>query len=42
MYVFGAIYQPDTLMERVTGESPNPEFFARYLTSKFEAIYQLH
>ena len=42
MYVFGAIYQPDTLMERVTGEVPNPEFFARYLTSKFEAIYQLH
>ena len=42
MYAYGAIYQPDTLMERVTGESPNPEFFARYLTSKFEAIYQLH
>jgi carboxypeptidase Taq len=42
MYVFGAIYQPATLMERVTGESPNPEFFARYLTSKFEKIYQLH
>ena len=42
MYAFGAIYQPDTLMERVTGESPNPEYFTRYLTSKFEAIYQLH
>ena len=42
MYAYGAIYQPDTLMERVTGEPPNPEFFARYLTSKFEAIYQLH
>jgi len=41
MYVFGAIYQPATLMERITGESPNPEFFARYLTSKFETIYQL-
>jgi carboxypeptidase Taq len=41
MYVFGAIYQPDTLMERVTGETPNPEFFARYLTNKFEEIYQL-
>jgi Zn-dependent M32 family carboxypeptidase len=42
MYVFGAIYQPATLMKRVTGETPNPEFFTRYLTSKFEAIYQLH
>ena len=41
MYAFGAIYQPETLMEKVTGETPNPEFFARYLTSKFEAIYRL-
>ena len=41
MYVFGAIYQPDTLMERMTGEVPNPAFFAHYLTSKFEEIYQL-
>ncbi len=41
MYVFGAIYQPETLMERVTGESPNPEFFVRYLTGKFEEIYRL-
>jgi carboxypeptidase Taq len=42
MYAFGAIYQPDILMERVTGEPPDPTFFTRYLTSKFEAIYQLH
>ncbi len=42
MYVFGAIYQPETLIERVTGETPNPEFFERYLTGKFEAIYHLH
>jgi carboxypeptidase Taq len=41
MYVFGAIYQPETLMERVTGKSPNPEFFVRYLTGKFEEIYRL-
>jgi carboxypeptidase Taq len=41
MYVFGAIYQPETLMERVTGESPDPEFFVRYLTGKFEEIYRL-
>jgi carboxypeptidase Taq len=42
MYTFGAIYQPDTLMKRVAGETPNPAFFTRYLTGKFEAIYQLH
>jgi len=42
MYAFGAIYQPDTLMERVTGEPPDPTFFTHYLNSKFEAIYQLH
>jgi carboxypeptidase Taq len=41
MYVFGTIYQPETLMKRVTGEGPNPEFFIRYLTNKFEAIYRL-
>jgi carboxypeptidase Taq len=41
MYVFGGIYQPEELMKRVTGEAPNPEYFARYLTSKFEKIYGL-
>ncbi|HEX9131940.1 MAG TPA: carboxypeptidase M32, partial [Ktedonobacteraceae bacterium] len=41
MYAFGAIYQPETLMELVTGETPDPEFFVRYLTGKFEAIYRL-
>ena len=41
IYAFGAIYQPDALMKRVTGEVPNPAFFTRYLTGKFEAIYQL-
>ncbi len=41
MYVYGAIYQPEDLIKRVTGEAPNPEYFVRYLTSKFENIYQL-
>jgi carboxypeptidase Taq len=41
MYAFGAIYQPETLMKRVTGEIPNPEYFVRYLTGKFEAVYHL-
>jgi carboxypeptidase Taq len=41
MYVFGAIYQHETLMKQVTGEAPNAEYFVRYLTSKFEALYGL-
>ncbi len=39
MYAAGAIYQPEELMKRVTGERLSPSYFARYLTSKFEAIY---
>ncbi len=41
MYIFGAIYQPDELVSRVTGEPPNPDYFVRYLTSKFEEVYDL-
>lgn len=41
MYVFGAIYMPEELMKRVTGEAPDPEYFVRYLTNKFEKIYNL-
>lgn len=39
MYAYAAIYEPETLIQRVTGELPNPDHFVRYLTSKFEAIY---
>ena len=41
MYIYGAIYQPEDLIQRVTGAAPDPQFFVRYLTSKFEAIYDL-
>jgi carboxypeptidase Taq len=41
MYVFGVIYKPEEVMHRVTGETPNPEHFTRYLTAKFEKIYAL-
>jgi len=41
MYNVGAIYQPDELMRRVTGESLNPDYFTDYLVSKFEKIYGL-
>jgi carboxypeptidase Taq len=41
MYAYGATYQPEELIERVTGEKPNPEHFARYLGEKFAKVYGL-
>jgi carboxypeptidase Taq len=41
LYIYGAIYQPEELIARVTGEAPDPQYFVRYLTSKFEKIYTL-
>lgn len=41
MYRVGATYRPEELIERVTGEAPNPSYFARYLTGKFERVYNL-
>ena len=41
MYKFGAIYQPDELIQRVTGETLNSDYFMNYLTSKFEKVYGL-
>jgi carboxypeptidase Taq len=41
MYIFGAIYLPEELMKRVTGEAPDPQYFARYITHKFERVYGL-
>jgi carboxypeptidase Taq len=41
MYAFGSIYLPEELIKRITGEAPNPEYFTRYLTAKFENFYNL-
>jgi carboxypeptidase Taq len=41
MYAYGGIYLPEELVRRVTGEKPNPAHFVRYLTNKFERIYNL-
>ncbi len=41
MYNVGAIYRPDELMQRVTGETLNPDYFTNYLVGKFEKIYGL-
>jgi carboxypeptidase Taq len=41
MHTYGAIYLPEDLIKRVTGAAPDPQYFVRYLTSKFEHIYDL-
>jgi carboxypeptidase Taq len=41
MYAVGSVYQPEHLMELVTGEKPNPDYFRRYLTEKFARFYGL-
>lgn len=41
MYAYGVLYLPEDLIQHVTGELPNPDHFVRYLTGKFEEIYQL-
>jgi Zn-dependent M32 family carboxypeptidase len=41
MYLVGSIYLPEDLMKRVTGAAPDPQFFVRYLTGKFEKVYDL-
>lgn len=41
MYAVGATYTPERLIERVTGEKPNPDYFRRYLTEKFAKVYDL-
>ncbi|MGE5335325.1 MAG: carboxypeptidase M32, partial [Nitrososphaerota archaeon] len=41
MYSVGSTYLPEQLMERVTGEKPNPDYFRRYLTEKFAKVYDL-
>lgn len=41
MYTYGAIYQPEELLKRMTGEEVDPQYFMGYLTNKFEQIYHL-
>ena len=38
MYAVGTTYLPEDLMRRVTGEAPNPAYFATYLNGKFERL----
>ncbi len=41
LHVFGAKYEPQALVKKVTGSFITPEPYMRYLESKFKAIYSL-
>lgn len=41
IYATGAISLPDEVIEQATGEKPDPQYFVRYLTEKFEKVYDL-
>ncbi|GAC1467696.1 MAG: carboxypeptidase M32 [Ktedonobacteraceae bacterium] len=41
MYAYGAIYTPQELLTRMTGEGANPQYFVDYLTEKFQRLYAL-
>ena len=37
----GRIYEPEELLEKVTGEGPSPKYFVDYITEKFSEVYRL-
>jgi len=39
LYVHGVTYLPRDLIERVTGEAPNTEYFKKYITEKVNKVY---
>jgi Zn-dependent carboxypeptidase len=41
MYKFGMIYTSDEILQNVCGEKFDPDYYVRYLTEKFKALYNL-
>ncbi len=41
IHKWGKIYTPEELVEKVTGESLNPDYFINYVNNKFSTIYGL-
>ncbi len=41
IYTYGAIYTPQELLMRLTGQAANPQHFVDYLTEKFQRLYAL-
>jgi carboxypeptidase Taq len=40
IHCHGALYGPDELLRRATGEAFNPAYYAEYLSEKFTALYR--
>jgi len=38
---YGKMYEPKELIERVTGEKPDPSYFVRYIVDKYSDVYGL-
>lgn len=38
---YGSLYLPEVLMQKVTGETLNPQYFVDYLTEKYSTLYDL-
>ena len=41
IHQYGAIYQTNELLEKLTGEKFNPKYYIEYLTNKFTKLYHL-
>jgi len=41
IHVYGAVYEPGVLLEKVTGEPLSPQYFIDYLNQKYTEIYDL-
>jgi carboxypeptidase Taq len=41
LHVYGAKFEPQTLVKKVTGSFITPEPYVKYLESKFKSIYSL-
>jgi carboxypeptidase Taq len=41
VHQYGAVYQPDDLMERITGEALDASHFIRYVEAKYSRVYGL-
>ncbi len=42
IHQYGKMYEPKELIERVTGEKPDPSYFVRYIVDKYTDVYDLH
>ena len=42
IHQYGKMYEPKELIERVTGEKPDPSYFVRYIMDKYTDVYDLH